>query len=160
MVVSPPACEGGRLTLSSAGASAALEIELVEDVNRIALKNLDDRKGRVIARTLLRAAVKQVAIESAAHQTDEQTGEVIRTLLNVLNLFVERADVRSWQTLPGEIHMARGWLPAGTYRVVLSRCGEQTVLDEALRVEAEHTRYLFTDTRYGPSGRRRQGDAP
>ena len=160
MVVSPPACGGGRLTLNAASAAAVLETELVEDVNRIAVKNLDDRKGRVVARTLLRAALKQAAIESAAHQTDEQTGEVIRTLLNVLNLFVERADVRSWRTLPGEIHLARGWLPPGTYRVVLSRCGEQTVIDEALRVEADRTHYLFIDTRYGPPGRRRQGDTP
>jgi hypothetical protein len=158
MVIHPPACADGRLTLRSGDVAVDLETELVEDVNRIAAKNLDDRKGRVIARTLLRAAAKQIAIEGAAAQGDDQTAETIRLILNALNLFVERADTRSWRTLPGEIHLARGYLPAGLYEVTLSRCGQEAVVGDPLRVETGKTRYVIYDTRYGASNLRRKGE--
>jgi hypothetical protein len=158
MTVHPPACEGGRLRVETGTGSTELAAELVEDVNRIAVKNLDDRKGRVIARTLVRAAAKQIAIEGAAAQGDSETAEAIRLGLNMLNLLVERADTRSWQTLPGEIHLARGYLPEGEYRVTLSRCGTDTMLAKSVRLEGGKTRYLFYDTRYGVLDRRRKGD--
>ncbi|MGD8369883.1 MAG: hypothetical protein PVG78_19765 [Desulfobacterales bacterium] len=158
MIVRPPACADGRLSLRSGDVALEMDTELVEDVNQIAVKNLDDRKGRIIGRTLLRAAAKQIAIEGAATQGDDETAETIRLILNMLNLFVERADTRSWKTLPGEIHMARGYLPAGRYDVTLSRCGEDTVLVRSLRVAAGKTQYLFYDTRYGAASLRPKGE--
>ena len=157
MVVRPPACGGGRLILQNDATLVELGTELVEDINRIAVKNLNDRKGRVIARTLARAVVKQLAIEGAAIQGDAETAEAIRVILNALNLFVERADIRSWRTLPGEIHMARDYVPPGTYEAVLSSCGQRTVLAEPLQVEAGRTRYLFYDSRYGVSDKSSTG---
>ncbi len=158
MVVSPPACADGRLTLRSGDVVEEVDTELVEDVNRIAVKNLEDRKGRVIARTLLRAAAKQIAIEGVAAQGDDETAEAIRLVLNLLNLAVERADTRSWKTLPGEIHLARSYLPPGRYSLTLTRCGEMTVVAEPLRVEAGKTQYVFYDTRYGTSNPHPKGE--
>jgi hypothetical protein len=154
MVVRPPACSGGRLTLRSGEVSANLETELVEDVNRIAVKNLQDRKSRVVARTLVRAAVKRIAIEGVAGQGESQSRDAIRAILNVANLFMERADTRSWQTLPGEIHMARGYLPPGQYSAELRRCGGEPVPMAPVQLIAGQTRYVFYDTRYGVTGRK------
>jgi hypothetical protein len=36
--------------------------------------------------------------------------------VNIAAMFTERADTRSWFTLPGEIHLARISLPPGDYR--------------------------------------------
>ena len=74
------------------------DTELVEDINRIALKNLEDRRGRITLKMAARAATKQIAIHKVKNKT-------ARELLNIANIFVERADTRSWRTLPGEIYL-------------------------------------------------------
>jgi tetratricopeptide (TPR) repeat protein len=150
MVVTPPRCSQGRLNLYGAGQFFESDLVLVEDVNRIAVKNLEDRKGRILAKAIARAVAKQVVIHSIArsrdNRKDERTVEAILNLINVL--LVERADTRSWRTLPGRIYMTRVFVPAGTYRVALEACGETWADFAPLTVESGATRWLFRDLRY------------
>ena len=122
---------------------------LVEDINRIALKNLDDRKGRILAKAIARAVAKQVAIHSIARSQDDRDHQrAIEAILNLVNiLLVERADTRSWRTLPGRIYMTRVHVPAGDYAAELAACGMATDLGH-LSVAPGTTRYLFRDLRY------------
>ena len=149
MVTDPPACGGGRLVLRSGAAIIESDLELVEDINRIAVKNLEDRKGRIIAKTIARAVAKQVVIEGISNQGDDDMQTTIAALLNLINMAVERADTRSWRTLPGEIHMTRVFVPPGVYSLGVSRCGKPRQDLNMLRIEAGQTRYVVHDTRYG-----------
>ena len=94
MVVTPPVCGQGRLTLYGKDHFFESELVLVEDINRIALKNLDDRKGRILAKAIARAVAKQVAIHSIARsQDDRDHQQAIEAILNLVNiLLVELAD--------------------------------------------------------------------
>ena len=150
MVVTPPDCSVGGVVAQGRDQLFEAELELVEDINRIAEKNLDDRKGRILAKTVARAAAKQAAIygisRSSNHKDDQQT---IETFLNLANiLLLERADTRSWQTLPGRIYMTRLFVPAGDYKVTLSACGEVAGKWGTFSVDSGSTRYLFRDLRY------------
>ncbi|CAB5106387.1 hypothetical protein D3OALGB2SA_2154 [Olavius algarvensis associated proteobacterium Delta 3] len=149
MVMAPPTCGGGRLVLRSGAAVIESDLELVEDINRIALKNLDDRKGRVIAKTVARAVAKQVVIAGLSSQGDDDMQATIATVLNLINMAVERADTRSWRTLPGEIYMTRIFVPPGVYTLGVSGCGEPRQDLRTLRIESGHTRYVLHDSRYG-----------
>lgn len=155
MVITPPACGGGRLELRTAGSEILTEAVLVEDINRIAVKNLADRRVRVVAKTLARAVAKQVAIGSIANSADDpNTQEVIRLALNIVNLFVERADTRSWRTLPGEIYMARVYAAPGTYQVKVASCAQDRTL-APVTVGSGQTRYIIDDARFAqPEGRK------
>ena len=148
METDPPACGGGRLVLRSGPTTIESKLELVEDINRIALKNLDDRKGRVITKTVARAVAKQVVIEGISNQGDDGMQSTIATILNLINMAVERADTRSWRTLPGEIHMARVSVPPGVYAVGVIRCGQPRQDLRTLRIEPGRTQYMVHDTRY------------
>lgn len=78
------------------------QIELLEDINEIAIKSLHDRMVRELSKTLLRTALKQVA-EAAARQENEGLGAA----MSILNAVTEKADTRNWQTLPAKISYSR-----------------------------------------------------
>ncbi len=78
------------------------DVELLEDVDKVAIKSLNDRMMRELAKTLLRVALKQAA-EQRARQEDEGFGAMV----SVLNAVTEKADTRNWQTLPAKIYYAR-----------------------------------------------------
>ena len=151
MVITPPACGGGRLELRAEGVEVLTEAVLVEDINRIAMKNLADRRVRVIAKTLARAVAKQLVIGGIANSADDpNTQATIRAALNIVNMFVERADTRSWRTLPGEVYMTRVYVAPGDYRVRVSGCGRDRTLD-TVAVRAGSTRYIVDDARFTQS---------
>ena len=147
MIVTPPRCSNGRLNLYGEGHSFEANLVLVEDINGIAVKGLNDRKGRIMAKAIARAVAKQVAIHSIVRSQDNQI--MLGAILNLFNIFlVERADTRSWRTLPGRIYMTRIYLPAGEYKCEFKSCDGMMEDLGPLTVEAGTTRYLFRDLRY------------
>ncbi len=97
----------------------------VYDVGAVAQKNLDDRYESLVLRAAARAALKLAAAEGIGYGTraavndskHEWVGLVVTLLARMVALATEEADIRSWRLLPGKIHMARLWLPAGSYGV-------------------------------------------
>lgn len=83
-------------------------MELVEDINTIAFKTLEDRFLREMGSSLMRLALKRAAEEALRDQSE--TAGVIASVANALT---EKADTRNWQTLPHSIHYTRVPLEAG-----------------------------------------------
>ncbi len=92
--------------------------EVVEDVNSIAIKTLDENMGAIMARALARAVVKY----KMSRKAGENNG-LAGLLMNIAGVVTEQADTRSWLTLPGEIQLARVPLPPGDYNVSLELVG-------------------------------------
>jgi hypothetical protein len=84
------------------------DLETVENIDRLARQALDDDMPLVMARAIARAVVKYQSQKSAQEQH-----ALAGFLLTVTNLATERADTRSWTTLPQEIQMTRVVLPVG-----------------------------------------------
>ena len=102
------------------------------------MKNLDDRKGRIIAKTIARAVIKQAA-------TKKIDDSFLRFEANITNAaFLEKADTRSWKTLPGEIYLTRVFVPEGKYSIYASYCGSRKHLDD-IEVKPGKTRFLLSD---------------
>ena len=89
-----------------------VELETVEDIDSLAREALDQDMPLVMARALARAVVKYQSQKNAQEQS-----ALAGFLLTVTNLATERADTRSWTTLPQEIQLARVHLPAGLQQV-------------------------------------------
>ncbi len=148
-VVTSPACTESKVVVISESGTISTDAELVEDINKIALKNLDDRKGRLILKEIARVVAKQGAIDLAADQIeDESAREMTRFLLNIVNTAVETADTRSWRTLPGEIYMTRMFLPEGWYKIQARACGSQQDIVTSTEIKAGQTKFLLHDTMY------------
>ena len=103
----------------------------VEDINRIAHINLQDRMFREISKSIGRLAIKQAA-ELALREQNEDLGSV----LSILNSATEKADTRNWQTLPNSIYYTRMKLPVGKHHLKLITVGEKNTSD-TLRCSVE-----------------------
>jgi uncharacterized protein len=139
-VVTPPGRSEKMLLLESGESRFSARAHIVQDINKIAVKNLEDRQGRYVVRMLARTAAKQVAINRIA---SEANSDALMILLNFANIFVERADTRSWQTLPGEMHMARMFVPSGTYRAYALSGGVGKTHLETVEIKPGRTRFIF-----------------
>ncbi len=147
--VTEPACSQSTLIVESPEKTYRAQAELAEDINEIAVKNLEDRKGRVILKTIARAVVKQVAINEASKEVkDKEMRELTKFGLNVINTAVERADTRTWRTLPAEILMSRIFVPTGEYAVSVTRCDGSKLFIDTVRVEAGKTKFVLLETIY------------
>ena len=102
----------------------AVELELTENINNIAIASLEDRIFRELASTIGRVAVKQAAA-AAAREKDEGLG----TAVSLINALTEKADTRNWQTLPNQISYQRIDLEEGEHLIKLATRSAQIAND-------------------------------
>ena len=126
------------------GTRVTLNTELVHNVTAMADKALAERLPGITVKALARAATKFAMAEAATRGTQQAAGRdagpwvglLVGLLTKGLAVASEEADKRSWQTLPDEIHLARVWVPPGSYRVQNRFVGESS---DALRPEDVRT---------------------
>ncbi len=88
---------------------------LVEDVEKIAIETLNAEHTVILFRTLGRALLKYLAYRKAKNEN-----KALGLLTNLVNIITEKADTRSWGTLPNRMFTVRIPLPEGTHPVNLS----------------------------------------
>lgn len=97
---------------------AAAQTEPLENVDRLARDNLDARMPGIVLRALGRAVVKK----KLAHDARKEN-QLAGFLADVVGLMTERADTRSWTTLPASIQVARLTLPPGEHTIHIANTG-------------------------------------
>ena len=101
------------------GNALTVPSEKAEDIDAIAIKNLDDRKARIIAKIMVSSAGKYAAEKTGGREIEKKYGRrsaLYFTLLSdIFNVTTNKADLRSWRTLPSEIRIARMLLDPGQY---------------------------------------------
>lgn len=105
---------------------------LLEDVNKIAFKSLQQRMHLEFSKALIRVALKKVT-EHQVKKEDKTLGSV----LGVINAITEKADTRNWQTLPHSIYYTRISLPPGKSTITLN-------LKDGNRLTPHHFTYNLT----------------
>jgi hypothetical protein len=100
------------------------DTQLGEDIEAIAMKNLADRRLRVMAWAVARPSAKWLLEKTAVDRLEAKAGKTAgylgRLAASLYNVYSEEADLRGWQTLPAQIRLARLMVPPGEYRVSLS----------------------------------------
>jgi len=151
-VTSRPVTSGASLAAVSSDGRHNFRGEtfLAEDIRKIAVKNLDDRKARVVAKTIVRAVAKQAAFYgiSKAVTGDRRGQKALRQVFNIANVFIEQADTRSWRTLPGRVYLSIALVDPGSYRASADLGGGRTTQLGQVQVRAGETRFLFFETMY------------
>jgi hypothetical protein len=89
------------------------ETVVMQDVGKLAEQALGDRRGRDIARMIARVIAKDQA-SRAAGRAAGQFGPLVRLATSVAGAVTERADTRSWTSLPDTIQILRIPVPANT----------------------------------------------
>lgn len=107
------------------GTKVTVNTELVHNVTALAEKALSERMAGITVKALARAATKFALAEGAMRGAQQAAGRdagpwvglLVGLLAKGLAVVSEESDKRSWQTLPDEIHLARVWVPPGSYQV-------------------------------------------
>ncbi|HLD69807.1 MAG TPA: hypothetical protein VJA17_03490, partial [Candidatus Omnitrophota bacterium] len=129
--------------------------ELVEDISKIAIKNLDNRKFRVIAKAIARPIGKYLLEKTGEEAIQRKYGKTASggfvIASSLFNLYSEQADLRSWQTLPAEIRLARLILEPGAYDFSLDNFDADKILIEGralgtMELKAGDIKFLLVRT--------------
>jgi len=86
------------------------------DIEATAIKELDSRLAGIVAKKIGGVVVKEIVANQVAKQTKSEAAGVLTSLLLHLS---DKADLRSWTTLPARLQLARMIVPAGRHDVVL-----------------------------------------
>ena len=95
-------------------------LQLLEDVNKVAFKCLDERMTLELSKALIRVALKKFE-EYEVKKSDRTLGSV----LSVINAITEKADTRNWQTLPHSIYYSRIPMKVGSNLVTFTTTDTQ-----------------------------------
>lgn len=142
------------LKSSSGGVVEARTFE-AEDIESIAIKNLQDRIGRIRGKAIARATAKYLATAAVEAEVKEQSGPLAGALVgligNVAAAATETIDQRSWRLLPASIHMGRLVVPPDTYQVTIQyygKGGQKLEKRNLGAVNVRSGRKTFLKTRY------------
>ncbi|PJG60077.1 hypothetical protein CUC53_03960 [Aeromonas cavernicola] len=116
------ASETGPLTVE-VGKRVEQTSELVR-LEALAAKDLQERLPGMLTRQALRLVAKEQLRRSAA----KEGGDVGNILVGIFNTLSERADTRSWLTLPAQASSWQGMLPAGAIQLTLGAGAAQRQL--------------------------------
>lgn len=116
-------------------------LELVEDVNTLAIQTLKERWGKELGSVLTRLAVKKAteyALTSSAKSSNGNNDVLLEGLglgVQLFSMLSEKADTRNWQSLPGYISYARIPLEKGDNKIQLRLTKSNgEVVDEVIHV--------------------------
>ncbi len=107
-------------------------------VDQAAAKALAADKPAIITRALARLVAKEGAAVAIGKEVDEDLG----ILFGILVLSTNRADLRSWLTLPRAFQVSKFSLPAGVYDLELRWSGGRHII-KGVEVEARTQRYVL-----------------
>ncbi len=122
----PGRITGSRFRAFSAFGSeqSVADFSLAEPIGKIAVENLENRKGRIYAKTLARVAAKYLAVREATRAAKKSNKEhggwaalLTQSAGTALIFASEAADIRSWRTLPAEIRISKLTLSPGSYQL-------------------------------------------
>ena len=121
------------IELASETRTLTTHSQRIYDIGAVAEKNLDDVYHQLVVRAVARAAMKMAAAEGiGAGARSKFKGDSRNILVPLVTILVrlfaigtEEADIRSWRTLPGEIQLARLWIPSGSYNFTINAVDHQ-----------------------------------
>lgn len=116
MESTPTALPGARVVAGDHEAPTTL----AHDLSAVARLTFEEQQGKRIVRSLVRALTKYLATREV-----KQENELLGWFVNAATSLSERADTRSWSTLPDIVRLGRLDLPAGRHDVELELLDER-----------------------------------
>lgn len=116
--------------------------DLVEDVSKVARENLEDRLLWIGAKSAARGLLKR----QLTKELEDKYQGAGRIAGDLFTLFTERADRRSWLTLPDSYQACRMFVPPGAHEFRLEAVGGEAVDLGAYELDPGETMLVFART--------------
>jgi hypothetical protein len=96
-------------------------LELLEDMSKVAEKTFETNKSIVFFKTITRAVLKGIGSSALGRELakgkNEVVGDILAALTNAVVDATENADLRGWRTMPAYCDVTQIELPPGVYDV-------------------------------------------
>ena len=112
-----------ELLLFDSATGSSVLTDVLERVDEIAPANLEDRLLWTAAKSITRGLAKRELTRTLEDEAGV-TGRLVGDLFSVVS---ERADLRSWTTLPASWQAARMWVPPGEVAPIVEAVGGQRI---------------------------------
>ncbi len=137
-----------QVRLNSPMNSQLRRAERFQDITKIAEKDLQDRIDLIYLKAGGRAVLKFLAIEAAKKEMkgDSKVANFfVGSLLDATYTASEKADVRTWRSLPDEIQVSRLEAPPGKYHLKLSS-GTRKLLSKPVELKPNQITFkIYSD---------------
>ncbi|MDZ7859827.1 MAG: hypothetical protein U5O15_04025 [Candidatus Krumholzibacteriota bacterium] len=145
----------GNVTVKCENDSASIvrNAQIIENISKIAIKNMSDKMPQILIKAWLRAFTKKKASDKMKEKVD--TGNVLGNLLvgAVTDGVAEElthADIRCWRTLPSRIYFRRIQVNPGSYDLEVElrdKYGDclEKITRKGIVVENERKYFVFVE---------------
>jgi hypothetical protein len=121
----------------SADGISPVYLDLIEEMDVIANEvysaKLPIIRGRAIVRSLAKKGGLQ-ALENRIEKENKTAGFIANVLSMIYQESSEKADLRGWQTMPGQAWMKAIWLPPGDHEIIIEYLdAEGNILAKAIK---------------------------
>ncbi|WP_421774396.1 hypothetical protein [Gracilimonas sp.] len=102
------------------------QLDLIEEMDQVAKEVYKVKEPIIYARTFVRTFLKAAAaakMKKEAKKEDETLGSIVNILGKIAQETTEKADLRSWQTMPGKAYATVLNLPVGEHQVEVQYYG-------------------------------------
>lgn len=107
--------------------------EEIVRLQSLAAKQLRDQMPAIAVRQIARLVAK----EEMRQQMARKGGDVGNIFASIYNIASEKADTRSWSTLPDNIHILRFSLPSGDHQLALNINGTSQLVTVSINVNRQ-----------------------
>jgi uncharacterized protein len=132
----------GDLELSTEAGDRPVRTIVIEDVSVVAKENLEDRLLLLSTKSALRAVLKR----EMTQKLQKEIGILGRIAGDVFAIVSERADLRSWSTLPDTWQAARVFVAPGVHSIRLSARGGESRELGRFELETGETMFVLART--------------
>ena len=126
------------------------------DIGTLLINALQDENLAIYSKTIARAVGRYVLSKVVVEQVNQQESKSNNTLsfltnsiLNIANSMLEKADTRSWKTLPETINMSKIFLPEGHHNLTIKylTSSKLVVYEEHISVDIIKNKKTFVVTK-------------
>jgi hypothetical protein len=132
----------GHVVLEANNLGEQVQSVVIEDVGRIRAKNLADRMALLATRSTVRNFLKR----ELRKEMEEKHGLWAALAVDIFTSVSERADLRTWSTLPDSWQAARMFLPPGVHELTVTAQGGESVPLGVFELEPGETMFLMART--------------
>jgi hypothetical protein len=125
--------------------SELAKTEILQDIERTAIENLNEKYAGMIAKKLAGVLAKEVIGDQVARRTGN---ELLGFLTKAYFYLSDQADVRSWNLLPRDLQLARIPVDPGVHEVQVVPVGSTALAPKKVEVRAGQK--VFVSFRYIP----------
>lgn len=134
------------VTGDTTGESLSGRTDRLMDIEAVAIENLSEKWGGILAKKLAGVVAKEVVGNAIDKQTGNSgLGQIVKLVLYVS----DQADTRSWNLLPKDLQLARFTVKGGTYTVKMQPVGSAAALP-VKTVQVKPGEKVFVNFRFMP----------